>query len=159
MASLRIVVHEENGKFLGHRIIPVDAIQSGQWRKKKERKHAHRLQMHQIYIIKNASESSKATNCLLTSFIQPLDQGNCCLVFHSPRFVGHPAGFHHICLRSESNMPLTLPALFVYIEVKDYIPAAFAGSSLFAVFSQEFPAAIECMFVNSVTILCVLGTV
>ncbi|XP_023140296.2 1-phosphatidylinositol 4,5-bisphosphate phosphodiesterase beta-2 isoform X2 [Amphiprion ocellaris] len=63
MASLRLVVHEENGKFLGHRIIPVDAIQSG---------------------------------------------------------------FHHICLRSESNMPLTLPALFVYIEVKDYIPAAFA---------------------------------
>uniref|UniRef100_A0AAQ4P7M5 Phosphoinositide phospholipase C n=1 Tax=Gasterosteus aculeatus aculeatus TaxID=481459 RepID=A0AAQ4P7M5_GASAC len=65
MASLRIVVHEENGKFLGHRIIPLDAIQSG---------------------------------------------------------------FHHICLRSESNMPLTLPALFVYIEVKDYIPAAFAAS-------------------------------
>ncbi|XP_034381513.1 1-phosphatidylinositol 4,5-bisphosphate phosphodiesterase beta-2 [Cyclopterus lumpus] len=63
MASLRIVVHEENGKFLGHRIIPLGAIQSG---------------------------------------------------------------FHHICLRSESNMPLTLPALFVYIEVKDYIPAAFA---------------------------------
>ncbi|XP_038150427.1 1-phosphatidylinositol 4,5-bisphosphate phosphodiesterase beta-2 isoform X1 [Cyprinodon tularosa] len=63
MASLRIVVHEENGKFVGHRIIPVDAIQSG---------------------------------------------------------------FHHICLRSESNMPLTLPALFVYIEIKDYIPAAFA---------------------------------
>uniref|UniRef100_UPI0037E8309D 1-phosphatidylinositol 4,5-bisphosphate phosphodiesterase beta-2 n=1 Tax=Semicossyphus pulcher TaxID=241346 RepID=UPI0037E8309D len=63
MASLRIVVHEENGKFLGHRVIPLDAIQSG---------------------------------------------------------------FHHICLRSESNMPLTLPALFVYIEVKDYIPAAFA---------------------------------
>uniref|UniRef100_A0A3Q3GKV2 Phosphoinositide phospholipase C n=1 Tax=Labrus bergylta TaxID=56723 RepID=A0A3Q3GKV2_9LABR len=63
MASLRIVVHEENGKFLGHRIIPLDAIQSG---------------------------------------------------------------FHHICLRSESNMPLTLPALFVFIEVKDYIPAAFA---------------------------------
>ncbi|XP_053701092.1 1-phosphatidylinositol 4,5-bisphosphate phosphodiesterase beta-2 [Synchiropus splendidus] len=63
LASLRIVVHEESGKFLGHRIIPIDAIQSG---------------------------------------------------------------FHHICLRSESNMPLTLPALFVYIEVKDYIPAAFA---------------------------------
>ncbi|CAK6976786.1 -phosphatidylinositol 4%2C5-bisphosphate phosphodiesterase beta-2 [Scomber scombrus] len=63
MASLRIVVHEENGKFLGHRIIPLDAIQSG---------------------------------------------------------------FQHICLRSESNMLLTLPALFVYIEVKDYIPAAFA---------------------------------
>ncbi|XP_077434093.1 1-phosphatidylinositol 4,5-bisphosphate phosphodiesterase beta-2 [Vanacampus margaritifer] len=63
MASLRMAVYEENGKFLGHRILPLDAIQSG---------------------------------------------------------------FHHICLRSESNMPLTLPALFVYIEVKDYIPAAFA---------------------------------
>ncbi|KAJ8288898.1 hypothetical protein COCON_G00015570 [Conger conger] len=63
MASLRIVVHEESGKFLGHRIIPIDAIQPG---------------------------------------------------------------FHHICLRTESNMPLTLPALFVYIDIKDYIPAAFA---------------------------------
>ncbi|KAL0969194.1 hypothetical protein UPYG_G00223710 [Umbra pygmaea] len=63
MASLRIVVYEEGGKFLGHRIIPIDALQSG---------------------------------------------------------------FQHICLRNESNMPLSLPALFVYIEVKDYIPAAFA---------------------------------
>ncbi|KAJ3613439.1 hypothetical protein NHX12_019688 [Muraenolepis orangiensis] len=63
MASLRLVVHEENGKFLAHRILPLDAIQSG---------------------------------------------------------------FQHICLRSESNMVLTLPALFVYIEIKDYIPAAFA---------------------------------
>ncbi|TTC73825.1 1-phosphatidylinositol 4,5-bisphosphate phosphodiesterase beta-2 [Bagarius yarrelli] len=63
LASVRIVVYEEGGKFLGHRIIPIDAIQSG---------------------------------------------------------------FHHLCLRSESNMPLMLPSLFVYIEVKDYIPAAFA---------------------------------
>uniref|UniRef100_A0A8C7FSY8 Phosphoinositide phospholipase C n=1 Tax=Oncorhynchus kisutch TaxID=8019 RepID=A0A8C7FSY8_ONCKI len=66
MASLRVVVHEEGGKFLGHRIIPIEALQSG---------------------------------------------------------------FQHICLRSESNMPLTLPALFVYIEVKDYIPAAFAENA------------------------------
>uniref|UniRef100_A0A8C5FE92 Phosphoinositide phospholipase C n=1 Tax=Gadus morhua TaxID=8049 RepID=A0A8C5FE92_GADMO len=65
MASLRLVVHEENGKFLGHRILPLDAIQSG---------------------------------------------------------------FQHIALRSEGNMVLTLPALFVYIEIKDYIPAAFAGA-------------------------------
>ncbi|MGH0181187.1 UNVERIFIED_CONTAM: hypothetical protein FKN15_011687 [Acipenser sinensis] len=63
MAYLRICVHEEHGKFIGHRIIPVHALRSG---------------------------------------------------------------FHHICLRSESNMPLDLPALFVYIEVKDYIPASFA---------------------------------
>nr|XP_015206174.1 PREDICTED: 1-phosphatidylinositol 4,5-bisphosphate phosphodiesterase beta-2 isoform X1 [Lepisosteus oculatus] len=64
MASLRIVVLEEGGKFIGHRILPVYAIQSG---------------------------------------------------------------YQHICLRTESNMPLTLPALFVYIEVKDYIPESFAG--------------------------------
>ncbi|CAB1330821.1 unnamed protein product [Coregonus sp. 'balchen'] len=38
----------------------------------------------------------------------------------SLRIVVHEEG------RSKSNMPLTLPALFVYIEVKDYIPAAFA---------------------------------
>uniref|UniRef100_A0A3P8XGV3 Phosphoinositide phospholipase C n=1 Tax=Esox lucius TaxID=8010 RepID=A0A3P8XGV3_ESOLU len=63
MASLRVVVYEEGGRFLGHRTVPIGALQSG---------------------------------------------------------------FQHICLRSESNMPLTLPALFVYIEVKDYIPAAFA---------------------------------
>lgn len=29
MASLRVVVHEEGGKFLGHRIIPIEALQSG----------------------------------------------------------------------------------------------------------------------------------
>uniref|UniRef100_A0A8C2GJA3 Phosphoinositide phospholipase C n=1 Tax=Cyprinus carpio TaxID=7962 RepID=A0A8C2GJA3_CYPCA len=67
MAYLRLVVQEEGGKFLGHRIIPLDAMQTG---------------------------------------------------------------FQHICLRSESNMPLTLPSVFVHIEVKDYIPAAFAGTDL-----------------------------
>ncbi|XP_051578768.1 1-phosphatidylinositol 4,5-bisphosphate phosphodiesterase beta-2-like [Myxocyprinus asiaticus] len=63
MAYLRLVVLEDGGKFLGHRIIPLDALQTG---------------------------------------------------------------FQHICLRSESNMPLMLPSLFVHFEVKDYIPAAFA---------------------------------
>uniref|UniRef100_A0AAY4D039 Phosphoinositide phospholipase C n=2 Tax=Denticeps clupeoides TaxID=299321 RepID=A0AAY4D039_9TELE len=76
MASLRILVYEEGGKFIGHRIIPIDAIQSG---------------------------------------------------------------FHHICLRSESNVPLTLPALFVYIEVKDYIPAAFAAIKLNSTFFIDCP--------------------
>uniref|UniRef100_A0A671M8F9 1-phosphatidylinositol 4,5-bisphosphate phosphodiesterase n=1 Tax=Sinocyclocheilus anshuiensis TaxID=1608454 RepID=A0A671M8F9_9TELE len=66
MAYLRLVVQEEGGKFLGHRIIPLDALQTG---------------------------------------------------------------FQHICLRNEGNMPLTLPSLFVHIEVKDYIPAAFADFS------------------------------
>ncbi|XP_052435730.1 1-phosphatidylinositol 4,5-bisphosphate phosphodiesterase beta-2 isoform X3 [Carassius gibelio] len=66
MAYLRLVVQEEGGKFLGHRIIPLDALQTG---------------------------------------------------------------FQHIGLRTESNMPLTLPSVFVHIEVKDYIPAAFADFS------------------------------
>ncbi|KTF81095.1 hypothetical protein cypCar_00046184, partial [Cyprinus carpio] len=76
MAYLRLVVQEEGGKFLGHRIIPLDALQTG---------------------------------------------------------------FQHICLRSESNMPLTLPSVFVHIEVKDYIPAAFAEPKA----TEEAPASSE----------------
>ena len=38
-----------------------------------------------------------------------------------------PAGYHHLCLRSESNMPLTMPALFVFLEMKDYVPDTWAG--------------------------------
>ncbi|XP_064360053.1 1-phosphatidylinositol 4,5-bisphosphate phosphodiesterase beta-3-like, partial [Dromaius novaehollandiae] len=46
------------------------------------------------------------------------------------RFVGHRilpvaairSGYHYICLRSESNLPLCLPALLVYTEAYDYIP-------------------------------------
>ncbi|XP_030071046.1 1-phosphatidylinositol 4,5-bisphosphate phosphodiesterase beta-2 [Microcaecilia unicolor] len=63
LASLRVAVFEEGGKFIGHRIIPVNAVQSG---------------------------------------------------------------YHHICLRSESNMPLTMPSLFVSVEVNDYVPDTWA---------------------------------
>lgn len=63
LASLRIAVMEEGSKFLGHRIIPINALHSG---------------------------------------------------------------YHHLCLRSESNMPLTMPALFVFLEMKDYIPDTWA---------------------------------
>ncbi|XP_066561937.1 1-phosphatidylinositol 4,5-bisphosphate phosphodiesterase beta-1 isoform X3 [Amia ocellicauda] len=63
LASLRIAVFEEGGKFIGHRIIPVSAIRPG---------------------------------------------------------------YHYIGLRNEKNQPLTLPAVFVYIEVKDYVPDTFA---------------------------------
>lgn len=38
----------------------------------------------------------------------------CCFLFLS--------GYHYICLRSESNQPLCLPALLVYTEACDYIP-------------------------------------
>lgn len=37
------------------------------------------------------------------------------------------SGYHHVCLRSESNMPLTMPSLFVFLEIKDYVPDAWAG--------------------------------
>ncbi|KAL6042944.1 hypothetical protein STEG23_014805 [Scotinomys teguina] len=63
LASLRIAVMEEGGRFLGHRIIPINALHSG---------------------------------------------------------------YHHLCLRSESNMPLTMPALFVFLEMKDYVPDTWA---------------------------------
>ncbi|KAF7704560.1 1-phosphatidylinositol 4,5-bisphosphate phosphodiesterase beta-1 [Silurus meridionalis] len=63
LASIRIAVFEEGGKFIGHRIIPVSAIRPG---------------------------------------------------------------YRYIGLRNEKNQPLNLPALFVYIEVKDYVPDTFA---------------------------------
>ncbi|XP_076971794.1 1-phosphatidylinositol 4,5-bisphosphate phosphodiesterase beta-1 isoform X3 [Tamandua tetradactyla] len=63
LACLRIAVYEEGGKFIGHRILPVQAIRPG---------------------------------------------------------------YHYISLRNERNQPLTLPAVFVYIEVKDYVPDTYA---------------------------------
>lgn len=63
LASLRIAVFEEGGKFIGHRIIPVSAIRPG---------------------------------------------------------------YRYISLRNEKNQSLTLPALLVYVEVKDYVPDTFA---------------------------------
>uniref|UniRef100_A0A8C1RG81 1-phosphatidylinositol 4,5-bisphosphate phosphodiesterase n=1 Tax=Cyprinus carpio TaxID=7962 RepID=A0A8C1RG81_CYPCA len=63
LASLRIAVYEDNGKFIGHRIIPVCAIRPG---------------------------------------------------------------YHYISLRNEKNQTLTLPSIFIYTEVKDYVPDTFA---------------------------------
>ncbi|XP_053365576.1 1-phosphatidylinositol 4,5-bisphosphate phosphodiesterase beta-1 isoform X1 [Clarias gariepinus] len=63
LASIRIAVFEEGGKFIGHRLIPVSAIRPG---------------------------------------------------------------YRYIGLRNEKNQSLTLPAIFVYIEVKDYVPDTFA---------------------------------
>uniref|UniRef100_A0A8B9LKC8 phosphoinositide phospholipase C n=1 Tax=Astyanax mexicanus TaxID=7994 RepID=A0A8B9LKC8_ASTMX len=50
------------------------------------------------------------------------------------KFIGHRIipvsairpGYRYIGLRNEKNQSLTLPALFVYIEVKDYVPDTFA---------------------------------
>uniref|UniRef100_A0A8C8S7K8 1-phosphatidylinositol 4,5-bisphosphate phosphodiesterase n=1 Tax=Pelusios castaneus TaxID=367368 RepID=A0A8C8S7K8_9SAUR len=50
------------------------------------------------------------------------------------KFIGHRIlpvsairpGYHYICLRNERNQSLMLPAVFVYIEVKDYVPDTYA---------------------------------
>ncbi|XP_075781801.1 1-phosphatidylinositol 4,5-bisphosphate phosphodiesterase beta-1 isoform X1 [Pelodiscus sinensis] len=50
------------------------------------------------------------------------------------KFIGHRIlpvsairpGYHYICLRNERNQPLMLPAVFVYIDVKDYVPDTYA---------------------------------
>ncbi|XP_035302797.1 1-phosphatidylinositol 4,5-bisphosphate phosphodiesterase beta-1 isoform X4 [Cricetulus griseus] len=63
LACLRVAAYEEGGKFIGHRILPVQAIRPG---------------------------------------------------------------YHYISLRNERNQPLMLPAVFVYIEVKDYVPDTYA---------------------------------
>ncbi|KAM7408328.1 hypothetical protein PAMA_002162 [Pampus argenteus] len=53
------------------------------------------------------------------------------------KFIGHRIipvsairpGYRYIGLRNEKNQALILPAVFVYIEVKDYVPDTFAASS------------------------------
>ncbi|XP_026520098.1 1-phosphatidylinositol 4,5-bisphosphate phosphodiesterase beta-2 [Notechis scutatus] len=40
------------------------------------------------------------------------------------------ARYHHVCLRSESNRPLTMPSLFVYVEMKDYVPDSWADLTM-----------------------------
>uniref|UniRef100_A0AAY4CBM6 Phosphoinositide phospholipase C n=1 Tax=Denticeps clupeoides TaxID=299321 RepID=A0AAY4CBM6_9TELE len=53
------------------------------------------------------------------------------------KFIGHRIipvsairpGYRYIGLRNEKNQSLTLPAVFVYIEVKDYVPDTFALSN------------------------------
>uniref|UniRef100_A0AAR2KHZ6 Phosphoinositide phospholipase C n=1 Tax=Pygocentrus nattereri TaxID=42514 RepID=A0AAR2KHZ6_PYGNA len=79
LASLRIAVYEDNGKIIGHRIIPVYAIRPG---------------------------------------------------------------YHYIGLRNEKNQTLTLPAIFVYTEVKDYVPDTFAGTN------QEFALSNPIRYIN-----------
>ena len=40
------------------------------------------------------------------------------------------SGYRYIGLRNEKNQSLILPAVFVYIEVKDYVPDTFAGTNV-----------------------------
>lgn len=40
-----------------------------------------------------------------------------------------PSGYRYIGLRNEKNQSLILPAVFVNIVVKDYVPDTFAGTN------------------------------
>ncbi|ROL50501.1 1-phosphatidylinositol 4,5-bisphosphate phosphodiesterase beta-1 [Anabarilius grahami] len=77
LASLRIAVYEDNGKVIGHRIIPIAV----QWLMGKERHERARLSA---------------------------------------------AGYHYISLRNDKNQAVNLSSVFVYTEVKDYVPDTFA---------------------------------
>lgn len=46
-----------------------------------------------------------------------------------------PSGYRYIGLRNEKNQSLILPAVFVYIEVKDYVPDTFAGVDVVSICS------------------------
>lgn len=87
MASLRIVVHEESGKFLGHRIIPIDAIQSGQ--RSEERKTLN------AYCIRSTAESSRALLCSLASFLWVRGAAGSSLM---PRFYALQASITSACV-------------------------------------------------------------
>ncbi|XP_067142019.1 1-phosphatidylinositol 4,5-bisphosphate phosphodiesterase classes I and II-like isoform X3 [Centruroides vittatus] len=50
------------------------------------------------------------------------DDGNKFIGHRVLPVVGLRPGYRHISLRNESGQPLTLPTIFVYITVKDYIP-------------------------------------
>lgn len=43
---------------------------------------------------------------------------------------GLQAGYRHITLRTESNMPMVLSCLFVRIVIKTYVPDELSGKSL-----------------------------
>ena len=66
LAHLRFCVYDENGKMLGHRVIPVRGLRPG---------------------------------------------------------------YRHIHLRNEINQPVPLATLFIYLEVRDYVPDDFSGKA------------------------------
>lgn len=69
----------------------------------------------------SCSHAPKSHSCFLFS----------CMFADSDKCRFYPPGYHYINLRNEKNQLLTLPSLFVYVEVKDYVPDTFAGESPF----------------------------
>lgn len=54
--------------------------------------------------------------------IAAFDDSGKCIGYRILPLVGLRPGYRHLSLRNESNQPLTLPTLFVKIEVNDYVP-------------------------------------
>lgn len=64
-----------------------------------------------------------------------------------------PTGYHYISLRNEKNQSLTLPALFVYVEVKDYVPDTFAGKSQTEFISKRRATNSESLYASEIIYL------
>ncbi|MGH0172351.1 UNVERIFIED_CONTAM: hypothetical protein FKN15_013953 [Acipenser sinensis] len=69
-----------------------------------------------------SSPSAGSTNPEIPDVQPSVQDGN------DPKLQGRKSiGYHYISLRNEKNQSLVLPTVFVYIEVKDYVPDTFAG--------------------------------
>lgn len=138
LASLRIAVFEENGKFIGHRILPVSAIRPGEYTFPNTRKHIRALPR----VKSRARLTPNRCSVRLTSvgtvlervvwvvrcgclFLQCPPSHLCVSICPSPSCLG----YHYINLKNELNQPLLLPSLLVYAEAQDYIPNEHQGEN------------------------------
>lgn len=76
---------------------------------------------------------------------------------HSPDAVLPPSGYRYIGLRNEKNQSLILPAVFVYIEVKDYVPDTFAGVDAASIFTHSIDQRDAFIFTQNVCVCVPVG--
>lgn len=103
LASLRIAVYEDNGKVIGHRIIPVCAIRPGKY----------------LFL---SSWCETAWGQIAAQWLMGKERHE--------RARLSAAGYHYISLRNDKNQAVNLSSVFVYTEVKDYVPDTFAGTGV-----------------------------
>ena len=72
--------------------------------------------------------------CLQVNKLEPSYDYNLCVCINEMRQLNRlsfviptQAGYRHIALRTEGNFPMTLPMLFINIELKVYIPDGLGG--------------------------------
>lgn len=132
LASLRIAVFEENGKFIGHRILPVSAIRPGEYTFPNTRKHIRalsRVKSRARFSTSDLSGHGAGEGGLVVRcgclFLQCPPRHLCVSICPSPSCLG----YHYINLKNELNQPLLLPSLLVYAEAQDYIPNEHQGEN------------------------------